>query len=77
MFIIHSLDRRWHFQRLVRISIALAIHSLDRSLFTRLIAPYKTIAFAIRSVDCSYKYVYNMNIDDYRMLKRKKQGGCR
>ena len=36
------LDRRWHFQRLVRSA-----------------------------------HPTNMNIDDYRMLKRKKQGGCR
>ena len=36
---------RWHSQRLVRRGF------LSHSLFSRLIAPYKTIAFAIRSVD--------------------------
>ncbi len=40
--VIHSLDHRWRFQRLVRgdlygISIAFAIHSVDHSLSTRLI----------------------------------------
>ena len=32
-------------------TIAFVIHSVDRSLSTRLIAHYKTIAFVIRSVD--------------------------
>ena len=54
-----SLSRSLALSKAGRISIAVIIHSFDRrgslshSLFTRLIAPYKSIAFLNQSVDHS------------------------
>ena len=46
---VHSVDLRWHFQRL--------LESLSQSLFIPLIAPYKhTIALAIQSVDLRWHF---------------------